>query len=190
MDSAYVEPREGHVMGCVGRWLLAAGGACRQSTGEWRQLGDTLAFDTLTRNWDCIDVNCWVEPQSRPGTSTPARAGRSRGSVSSRSRGSISRGSICNSSGTASGSAARGAEQGGEQGQLLSLGAGNCTFVGNKLLVLKPNPAGEAGELLMVELSLPDDTTKRRVQKRASMVVIEVGQANWAHANEGEYVCV
>ncbi|GAB4820456.1 hypothetical protein N2152v2_007502 [Parachlorella kessleri] len=145
-DSAYVEPREGHSIVCVRRWLLIAGGSCQHSSGERKLLGDTLVFDTLVGAFDRLDLNCWAGGDIKNGSSK---------AVVSRSR--------TNSAAVA----------GATAGQLQSLNPSNCVFQGSALLLLKPNTAGMLGELQTVHLQLPDELVKRKVAKRASLVVVE-----------------
>lgn len=180
LDSAYFEPREQHTMAAVRRWLLVAGGCCRQSTGEQKQLADTVAFDTLTNAWDRLNNDGWAAPElgCPPGSGGPCpTTSSSSGGGTQAYAASAARTGGCNGPTTSRRRSVARAPSGDKgSSRTPQLGAGSCAFMGGRLLMLKQTAAGTLGELRTVALSLLDEVARKRAQKRASLIVIEVGQ--------------
>lgn len=155
-DSRYIEPREGHVITCVRRWLLVAGGSCRQNTGERKQLFDTHVFDTLIHAWDCADDSCWESYETQAMTT---RAIQLYTSADNRDNNRLG----CRFSHQ---STQRSMTRGSQ------IDPSTCSFVGSSLVLLKQGNTGRQDELKVVHLQLQDELAKKHKQ-RASLTIIE-----------------
>ena len=138
-----VEPRRDHALGCLGRFVLAAGGVAVRATGHARQLHDCVVFDPAARAWDLLDDSCWCAGAG--GGTPPARHGSTPGSrPGSPPPGSARQLSLADGGGA---------------------GAGTCLFDGSCLLLLRADAQGRLAALQRVELRLPEEMEQRQAEQ-------------------------
>ena len=176
-----IEPRERHVMTCLGRFVLVVGGSAANSTGERRPLADTCVFDPASSRWDRLDSAAFDDTFAPE--SGRAQKGTAHVSLASSS-------TNCPSSsqgGTGGGGSSRGRLRLPE-----GLSADNCLFDAGRLLVLQPDPAtGLLNSLLSVHFLLPDEIERRRAAKaRKAAVVQQLTLAPQAESVTSSSLCV
>lgn len=165
-----IEPREGHAMTSIGRFLLVVGGCGRGRDGRRGGLADTWAFDTHGGTWDRLDDAAW---QGAAGSSGSSRAVDGAADavpcVSLIDDGSAAIERSC------SRRSDRWPDRSCSDTQQPWLGADTCCFdATGRLHILQPAPtAGMLCNLTIIELTLPDEVEARRAAHATAHARVE-----------------
>ncbi|KAL4458120.1 hypothetical protein ABPG75_012985 [Micractinium tetrahymenae] len=169
-----IDSRSHHVMACLDRYLLVAGGLCHTASGQAIHRQDCCIYDPAASAWDVLTDTAFE----------PVPAGSEKRVVVSVATNAQVDCSCCSrrtTSGSGSGGSGKGSRLASAQpsfnatGSPPFLGAGTCAFAEGRLLLLKAPKGGAAGgeeaapgpvsELWTVELQLPSSI--EREQQRA-----------------------